>query len=215
MRITPLIPFFILLTLSACGGGGGGGGESSSTSENNVDNSIKEDPLKSYIEIESSYQGSKTQAYLNQKNLIKFYEYLFFIVPELLPEYVDEADTGFGQSCSGGGEVDVGDLIDNKEIHIDFKDCVEDGSTLNGKVTARVEKISSAGEVIESKFIFEDVDFLTTFAQGKLKGTMAVTDLELGCPTTETIYNLLISENTGAQIYFSDFYIYRRGKSVV
>jgi hypothetical protein len=209
MRFTPFGTFLILLTLSACGGGDGG--VSSAKVDNNVDNLIKEDPLKSYIEIESSYQGNKTQAYLNQNNLTKFYEYLFFIVPELLPEYVDETDTGFGQSCTGGGEAIIGELIDNKEVHINFKNCVEDGSKINGQVTARIDKFSSGGEVIASTFIFEDVDFSTEFANGKLKGTMSVADLELGCPTSETIYDLLISEGSGDQIYFSDFYIYRRG----
>lgn len=203
----------VTLLLSGCGGGdsvegdsgGGGSGGGNST-----------DLLAQYINISSLYNGNKSKADVNLTTLASFNDYLFFVAPELLPDYDDSDNSGFlNDSCPEGGSVNIENTSKDNELKLTFASCKSEGTIVTGSVTARILSTNSVGDVIDAQFIFQDVQLAADFGAYTLRGVMRQTSTGEVCPDTTTTYNLLLNGPASHQVFFNNFKFRRVGTAQV
>lgn len=216
MRLCFLI--ILLSSLSACGGGGGGSSESAPEPSEITPPST--DPLSKYINIEESYLGNKNKAEVTAESIGSFFNYFFFINPELLPSYFEEREPeDIGLNCIEGGTVSIYDTDDENEKNISFTDCGENGAVMTGDATILANAYqtdryaNNYGEAIDTTLIFKDVSLKTSFGDFQIIGTMSQKDTKPNqCPTTEAIYNMVFDNaNNDQQVYFSNVKSERAG----
>jgi hypothetical protein len=196
----------VLFFIVSCGGG-------SSNSQKTSVTPIPKDPLAKYIDPIKSYKGNSTLAPVNPENIGIFFNYFFFIAEELLPSYSESpSEQNSGQLCASGGNATIADTDNTDEKKIVFSNCNDDGFIFDGNATIRITKYSSAGEVLDSLFIFEDTTLKSPFGDFTLIGTLADKTLSLNCPDNEIVYNFLLNdESTEQQILFDNFRFKRAG----
>ncbi|CAI3806461.1 choice-of-anchor Q domain-containing protein [Rheinheimera sp. MM224] len=207
------------LLLSGCGGGGGGDSVEGGSGGGNGGGSgggNSADPLAQYINISSSYNGNKNKADVNLTTLATFNDYLFFVAPELLPDYDDSDNSGFlNDSCPEGGSVNIEKTSKENELKFTFASCQSEGTIVTGPVTARILSTNSMGEVTEAQFIFQDVQLAADFGTYTLRGVMRQTSTGDVCTDTTTTYNLLLNGPASHQIFFNNFKFNRVGNAQV
>lgn len=213
--------FYVLLLallLTGCGGGGGdsveggaGSGNGGSTGGGNSG-----DPLAQFINVSGLYSGNKNKAEVNLTTLTSFNDYLFFVAPELLPDYDDSDNSGFlNDSCPEGGSVTIEQTSKDNELKFTFASCKSEGTMVTGAVTARVLSTNSLGDVTDAQFIFQDVQLAADFGTYTLKGVMRQASTADVCPDTTTTYNLLLNGPASHQVFFNNFKFRRVGSAQV
>lgn len=209
----------VALLLSGCGGGGGDsveGGNSGGSGGGGSGGGSTTDPLAQYINISTLYNGNKNKAEVNLTTLASFNDYLFFVAPELLPDYDDSDNSGFlNESCPEGGSVNIEKTSKENELKLTFTSCKSEGSVVTGSVTARILTTNSVGDITDAQFIFQDVQLVADFGSYTLRGVMRQASTGEVCPDTTTTYNLLLNGPESHQVLFNNFKFRRVGNAQV
>ena len=207
----------VALLLTGCGGGGGdsagggtgggtGGGSGGGTGGGNTD------PLAQYINVNSLYLGNKNNAQVNSASLPAFFDYLSFVAPELLPDYVDSDAEGFLDGvCPEGGSVNVDVAASATEVKLSFSNCKDDGIIYDGVMTGRILAKNSLDDVTEAQFIFQDLTVRSSFGSYVMRGTIHEKIAATSCPDSTITFNLLLNGQNNQQIFFNDFKFRRAG----
>lgn len=213
----------VVLLLSGCGGGGdsaegvSGGGSGSGSGGGSGGSSgggNKPDPLVQYINVSPLYLGNKNSAQVDLTTLGSFFEYLSFVAPELLPDYVDSDSAGFlDGNCPDGGSATAGATASPTEVKLTFSNCKDQGIIYDGIATGRILASSGMDNVTEAQFIFQDLKVSSEFGSYVMRGTMHEKVAPGTCPDSTITFNILLNGLDNKQIFFNDFKFRRAGTS--
>lgn len=201
------------LLLAGCGGGGSGsgtvggsGGSTGGGSGGSAGGGSGADPLAQYINVNSLYLGNKNDAPVNSASLPAFFEYLSFVAPELLPDYVDSDTEGFLDGvCPEGGSVNVEVATSATEVKLIFSNCKDEGIIYDGVTTGRILAKNSQDDVTEAQFVFQDLTVRSSFGSYVMRGTIHEKIAATSCPDSTITFNLLLKGQNNQQIFFNDF----------